>query len=109
MVPGDPLCRATSPRLLQLCRSKRWRGWSGEGRGTERRRVRKIGRRQAGRMEGSKVVRLTAGWRLVGGFKVEPGGGGAAVVALISYPQPRPTLRPLHPFRGNPGNLINCH
>lgn len=51
--------------------------------GTERRRVRKIGRRQAGRMEGSKVVRLTAGWRLVGGFKVEPGGGGRVPLSWL--------------------------
>lgn len=73
MVPGDPLCRATS--LLRCLNYVEGRdGWEeGGGMEAERGRGLKIGRRQAGRMEGSKVVRLTAGWRLVGGFKVEPG------------------------------------
>lgn len=70
MVPGDPLCRATSLlRCLNYVEGRDGERGVGEGSGAGL----KIGRRQAGRMEGSKVVRLTAGWRLVGGFKVEPG------------------------------------
>lgn len=67
--------------------------------GTERRRVRKIGRRQAGRMEGSKVVRLTAGWRLVGGFKVESGGGaGCRCRGSNKLPLPPNHVPPYDPY-----------